>query len=262
MDKVPVATVTATGFRLGYVAVFVAPTTPASGPVLVLSDVTAYTSAQAAQANLAQNVSDFGKPYSGPNFAAGNLSGLGDEAHEFNVDQTDTANGSTVSTTLVGIVFRRGSYIVTLFGGFVKGTKTSGDMVAQATELAKIVDGRIQAQTVVPAALAREGPPLGPAASWQPLPAGLSRAVGLPQPMTSAPTTLQTRLTTKSTASLSCEQSQLCFAGFGTSVALDSAGRTALIGACDKKVGKRSDAGAAYVFSSSEGLKPRAGEEP
>lgn len=63
--------------------------------------------------------------------------------------------------------------------------------------------------------------------------------------------TPQARLTTGSSTTLSCDQSQSCSASFGRSVALDSAGAVALIGVSSETVGWHASAGAAYVFTTS-----------
>jgi hypothetical protein len=138
----------ANGLILGYLADFNAPKLPASGPDFAVSYVYAYDSPQDAQAALTSDFAYFHDGWSLPqasNYAASDLTGLGDEAHAFTLDFVDNFYGSRTPTSLIGICFRRGAYEVNLFEQFAKPAPSRSDMMTAATGLAKIVDGRIQA---------------------------------------------------------------------------------------------------------------------
>jgi hypothetical protein len=140
----PAGTENAEGLLLGYQASFGTASPPTSGPFGLYSYVYAFRSSQDARSSLSRNWPRFQKEWSGPNFAASDVSGLGDEAHQYIVDYTETGYGPSVPSTMVGVFFRRGGYEINMFEDFVQGSMPRSAMAAQATALAKIVDGRIQ----------------------------------------------------------------------------------------------------------------------
>lgn len=145
LDNVPANTVNASGLLLSYQANFGTSTPPASGPFGLFSYAYAYSSSQDAQSGLGTDWTSFEKKWSsGPNFAANDVAGLGDEAHQYIVDYTESGFSPSVPATMVGVLFRRGDYEIDKFEDFVQGSMPRSAMVAQATAPAKIVDGHIQ----------------------------------------------------------------------------------------------------------------------
>jgi hypothetical protein len=141
---VPVVDLDDAGLLVTHEAAFAPAQPPQSGPYAVSSYVYGYSSTPAAATGLGNDWPDFQKRWAASlRFSAGDLTGLGDEAHQLSFDYTETGfGGSGFPATLVGIFFQRGAYEVTLFEDFVAGSRA--DMIAAATALAKVVDGRIQ----------------------------------------------------------------------------------------------------------------------
>jgi hypothetical protein len=129
------------GSIIEYAVVFLAGALPSTGPAILHSSVAAFSSGQAAQLSLASYWTAVQKQWSSEmSYAAGSLSGLGEEAHQLSYDYSDSQG----KYTEVDVVFWRGPYAVTVEEDFIQGTVSHDDMLNQVTALAKIVDGRIQ----------------------------------------------------------------------------------------------------------------------
>jgi hypothetical protein len=139
----------AAGFVLGYYAYYLAPTAPTSGLYLVYSEVDAYTSAENAHAAASSNWANTaalvkaGVPDS-TDLASGDVSGLGDEAHWFSFNTTETYYGSSFKVTVLSIVFHQGTFEDLVSAQFVQGTVSHDDMLNEVKALAATVDARSQ----------------------------------------------------------------------------------------------------------------------
>ena len=141
LANIPLATLVSWGRIIGYEAHYLAPTPPTSGPFYLIGFVDALTSSQGAKQDLTSDWTVLQKRWTGnTTFAAGDLSGLGEEAHQLAYDFSDSSG----NYTRVGVLFRRTTYEVVVVEDFIRGTVSRDDMVKQDTALAKIIDGRIQ----------------------------------------------------------------------------------------------------------------------
>jgi hypothetical protein len=146
-DPARVATLNSEGFIIDYGVTFTdayAATDPAAtDPIVVSSDVIAFTSPQGAQQELMLDwPSDQVDPLlsGATNLVRGDVNGLGDEAHQRSYDYGNAADGYTI----VDVLFRRGTYGVRIQEWFHQDKVSRPEVVARATALARIVDGRIQ----------------------------------------------------------------------------------------------------------------------
>ncbi len=144
---VPIDTVASEGRLLTHETDFLAPHAPASGAYGIASDVAAFSSAGAAQQDMAGFWSALQKQFSGnSNYVNGDLAGVGDQAHILSYDQTETGYASgNFNATFIWILLTRGSYEVAISEDFVAGTLSGADMTSAATALVKIIDQRIMA---------------------------------------------------------------------------------------------------------------------
>lgn len=142
LAKVPVSSLVSAGRLIEYQVEYAVANTPTSGVVSVDSFVTAYNSAQNAQAGLTQLWSNAQQTYTGaPNYSAATaVTGVGDEAHQLSFDFNDPSGNSTIS----GLFFRRGNYTVSVYVQVVQGTVAPADLTKQTVTLGQVVDQRIQ----------------------------------------------------------------------------------------------------------------------
>jgi hypothetical protein len=149
LNNVTHAAGTTAGFVLGYGAYYLAPTAPTSGIYVVYSEVDAYTSAENAHAAVSINWANTqalvkaGVP-DATDLASGDVSGLGDEAHWFSFDTTETYYGSSFKATTMSILFHRGTFDDLVSAWFVQGTVSHDDMLNEVKALAATVDARSQ----------------------------------------------------------------------------------------------------------------------
>jgi hypothetical protein len=73
--------------------------------------------------------------------------GLGDEGHQLSLEYDLSSYGQTIHSTIVYVGFGRGVYDAFLSEVFIREGMSHSEKVADATALARIIDGRIQAQT-------------------------------------------------------------------------------------------------------------------
>ncbi len=145
LNSATVDSVTSTGLLLSHQTGYATSPVPASGPYGVFSYVYAYSTPDTAATGLTQDVgNEQGTKDQNPNFSMGTAPDVGDEAHSFMYDYTETDSGATVTGTIVAIFFRRGTFEVTVFEDFIAGSLSPTDMLAQTTALAKTMDARIQ----------------------------------------------------------------------------------------------------------------------
>jgi hypothetical protein len=70
------------------------------------------------------------------------VSGLGDEAHWFSYDTTETYYGSSFKVTIMNILFHRGTFEGFVSAQFVQGTVSHDDMLNEVRALAVTMDAR------------------------------------------------------------------------------------------------------------------------
>jgi hypothetical protein len=138
---------TAAGFVLGYGATYLASAAPTSGIYNVYSEVDAYTSAENAHAAVSTNwaktpaLVKAGVP-DATNYDSGDVSGIGDEAHWFSFDTTETYYGTPFKATTMSIVFHQSTFQDLVSASFVQGTVSHDDMLKAVTAWARVVDDR------------------------------------------------------------------------------------------------------------------------
>jgi hypothetical protein len=147
LDNVSASALLNKGYVLGYSTDFLAPSAPTTGAYEADSLILAYTSTANAHAawsadwTSAPTVVKQGAP-DAANFASGDVSGIGDEAHWLSYDTSENYYGPPFKITRLAILFRRGTYEDIVGGTFVQGTVSHDDMLKAVTAWAQVVDNR------------------------------------------------------------------------------------------------------------------------
>jgi hypothetical protein len=141
VDNLPVSTLESRGFAAAYGVSYATQTLPDSGPEFIDSVVNAATSPVAAQQQMARDLAH-DQAFAGKlsNYTTGDLSGLGDQAHQLRYDWST----ASAQFTRIDLYLTRGSYDIEIGEDFIRGTVSQADMVSQTLALAKIMDQRAQ----------------------------------------------------------------------------------------------------------------------
>jgi hypothetical protein len=150
LTSTSVRTVRASGFRLGYGVSFEldspSNSPPTSGPYRVFSTVDAYRSSHMSAAALTKDLAAVKQRWAGSSTSSGDLTGLGDEAHDVVATYSEPNYSAQFPAREVTILYRRGPYEVRLIEDGVRAGTSRDDAISAATALATIIDQRIQAQ--------------------------------------------------------------------------------------------------------------------